>query len=85
MPPAHDILVLGLILPPFLGAYLLTLWLGRYRRDGRGIAAQFITLNFRLLSPDLYNDEGQRPLRWAWGLTVFSLVWLALMLALVAK
>ena len=51
---------------PALADWILLARLASYRRDGQGMAASLLTSNFRALRPDLYTDEGQPLLRWAW-------------------
>ncbi len=75
MRAVRDLLVALLFFLPILTGWVLLFKLSAYRRDGRGFAGTFLTPNYRVLRPDLYTDDGQRLLRWAWALLVVTIPW----------
>ena len=60
---------------PFVIGWILLYRLSAYRRDGRGLVGTLLTWNVRVLRPDLYTDEGQRLLRWAWAVLLMTIPW----------
>jgi len=60
---------------PVLANWAVFYRLSAYRRDGQGLAGSLMTFGVRIFRPDLYTDEGQNLLRWAWALLLISIPW----------
>jgi hypothetical protein len=80
---ARDLLTLVLVLVPLLANVVVLYRLSSYRRDGLGFLATLFSWNFHVLRPDLYTDEGQDLLRWAWALAIVSAAWIPLVILLI--
>ena len=70
-----------MFLPIGVGWYL-GFRLSAYRQDGRGFIGAFFENGFHSLRPDLYTDEGQSLLRWVWALTILTIPWWVLVIAI---
>jgi hypothetical protein len=75
MSPVKQALATVLFFLPFVCSWVLVYRLAAYRRDGRGFFAMFFSIGFGVLRPDLYTDEGQHLLRWAWFVLVLTIPW----------
>ena len=64
-----------LFFAPVLVGWVLLYRLSAFRRDGGGFAATLTTSGLRLFRPDLYTDEGQVLLRWAWVVLAVMIPW----------
>ena len=80
---ARDLLTLVLVLVPLLANVVVLYRLSLHRRDGLGFLATLFSWNFHVLRPDLYTDEGQDLLRWAWALAIVSAAWIPLVILLI--
>ena len=75
MKSLREVFITVLFFLPVFAGWVLLYKLSAYRRDGRGAVGTFLTPNVRVLRPDLYTDEGQHLLRWAWALLVVMIPW----------
>jgi len=71
--------VIVLFFLPMICGWIVLYKLSAYRRDGSGCGAIFLSWfrswNLRAYRRDLYTDEGQALLRWAWFLAIITIPW----------
>ena len=67
--------VIVLFFLPMICGWVVLYKLSAYRRDGSGFGATLLSWNLRAYRRDLYTDEGQDLLRWAWFLAVITIPW----------
>ena len=79
----RDFLETALVLAPMLANLVVLFRLSAHRRDGLGFLGTFFSSGFHLLRPDVYTDEGQDLLRWAWALTILTFAWVPTVIVLI--
>jgi hypothetical protein len=82
MPPLKQVALIAFVLAPVVALTYVRYRLAAYRRDRGGFLWAHMISNWRILRPDLYTDEGQPLLRLLWVLTILTIPYILLVVAI---